>query len=92
MAAIREVAPYLDKVSNTANSLYHSMKDLIWALNPEQDYVQDLYLQLKDFGDDLFDQTGVAFNSEGIEATLCKKSLPMEYKRHILLIFKRINE
>lgn len=85
-----EVAPYLDKVSGTANSLYHSMKDLIWALNPEQDSVQDLYLQLKDFGDELFDQTGVEFNSEGLEAALCEKTLPMEYKRHILLIFKEL--
>lgn len=85
-----EVAPYLDKVSDTAGSLYHSMKDLIWALNPEQDTIQDLFLQLKDFGDELFDQTGVQFKSEGIEESLQNIQIPMEYKRHILLIFKEL--
>lgn len=85
-----EVAPYLDKVSDTASSLYHSMKDLIWALNPEQDTVQDLFLQMKDFGDELFDQTGVEFKSEGIETALQNLQIPMEYKRHILLIFKEL--
>lgn len=85
-----DVAPYLDKVSDTAGSLYHSMKDLIWALNPEQDTVQDLFLQLKDFGDELFDQTGVEFKSEGIEENLQNIQIPMEYKRHILLIFKEL--
>jgi signal transduction histidine kinase len=85
-----EVGPYLDKVSDTAGSLYHSMKDLIWALNPEQDTVQDLFLQLKDFGDELFDQTGVEFKSQGIDTPLRDKVIPMEYKRHILLIFKEL--
>lgn len=85
-----DVAPYLDKVSDTAGSLYHSMKDLIWALNPEQDTVQDLYLQLKDFGDELFDQTGVEFKSEGIDKMIQHIQIPMEYKRHILLIFKEL--
>ncbi len=85
-----EVAPYLDKVSDTAGSLYHSMKDLIWALNPEHDTVQDLFLQLKDFGDELFDQTGVEFKSQGIDTPLQDKQIPMEYKRHILLIFKEL--
>ncbi len=85
-----EVAPYLDKVSDTAGSLYHSMKDLIWALNPEHDTVQDLFLQLKDFGDELFDQTGVQFKSQGIETKLENQQIPMENKRHILLIFKEL--
>jgi ligand-binding sensor domain-containing protein/two-component sensor histidine kinase len=85
-----EVAPYLDKVSDTAGSLYHSMKDLLWALNPEQDTVQDLFLQLKDFGEELFDQTGVEFKSQGINTPLQDKVIPMEYKRHILLIFKEL--
>lgn len=86
----KEVSPYINKVIETSNSLYQSMKDLIWALNPEQDTVKDLYFQIKDFGDDLFDQTGIAFHSEGIADEVMDRELPMEYKRHILLIFKEL--
>ena len=85
-----EVGPYISKVIDTSNSLYQSMKDLLWALNPEQDTVKDIYFQIKDFGDELFDQTGVEFQSEGIEEVLSDRLLPMEYKRHVLLIFKEI--
>lgn len=80
--------PHLDKVIDTSGSLYHSMKDLLWALDPEKDSVYDLVIMLKDFGDELFDKTEVAFQSEGIYPELNKRNLPMEFKRHIVLIFK----
>ncbi len=82
------VEPYLDKVIDTSNSLYLSMKDLLWSINPEKDSIYDLALHLKDFGDELFDITTIHFKTEGIDSKLLTRSLPMKYKRHILLIFK----
>lgn len=83
-------APHLDKIIATSNSLYYSMKDLLWVLDPEKDSVLDLVLLLKDFGDELFDKTGVAFRTEGISDALAEPILPMNYKRHIVLIFKEV--
>ena len=79
---------YLNKVITTSNSLYDSMKDLLWSLNPEQDTINDLFLHLKDFGDELFSHSDVNFQSLGIESDWMNKLLPMQYKRHVLLIFK----
>ncbi len=83
-----EVSPHLDKVIKTSNELYFSMKDLLWALDPSKDSIYDLAIMLKDFGDELFDKTGVNFHSEGIRPLLKTRKLPMHYKRHIVLIFK----
>ncbi|MGB0932077.1 MAG: ligand-binding sensor domain-containing protein, partial [Chitinophagales bacterium] len=83
-----EVSPHLDKVIKTSNELYFSMKDLLWALDPAKDSIYDLAIMLKDFGDELFDKTGVNFHSEGIRPLLKTRKLPMHYKRHIVLIFK----
>ncbi|MEZ4885119.1 MAG: two-component regulator propeller domain-containing protein [Chitinophagales bacterium] len=83
-----EVSPHLDKVIKTSNELYFSMKDLLWALDPSKDSIYDLAIMLKDFGDELFDKTGIHFHSEGIRPLLKTRKLPMHYKRHIVLIFK----
>ncbi|MEM6723658.1 MAG: ATP-binding protein, partial [Bacteroidota bacterium] len=83
-----EVQPYLGKVIDTSNSLYHSMKDLIWALNPEQDKIIDLAIQIKDFGDEIFHETGIEFNAEGLDQAIVNQEIPMAFKRHILLVFK----
>lgn len=79
---------YLDKVNDTASRLYENTRDLIWALNPQNDTLYDLYLQLKDFGEELFQDANVDFHSSGISEDLKNKDLPMRYKRHLLLIFK----
>ena len=87
--ARNEVQTYLGKVITTSNSLYDSMKDLLWALNPEQDTINDLFFQLKDFGEELFSHSGVIFQSQGLETGLVgNQLLPMQFKRHLLLIFK----
>lgn len=83
-----EVSPHLDKVIKTSNELYFSMKDLLWALDPSKDSIYDLAIMLKDFGDELFDKTGINFHSKGIQPVLKTRKLPMHYKRHIVLIFK----
>ena len=49
-----QVATYLDRITVTSGSLYESMRDMLWALNPEQDTIRDLFFQLKDFGERTF--------------------------------------
>ncbi len=83
-----ELASQLNKVSDTSQSLYLGAKDLIWALNPEEDTLYDVLIRLKDFGDDLFGTTEVKFSTKGIAKRLKVVNLPMEWKRHLVLIFK----
>lgn len=85
-----KLSEHLDKVINTSNSLYLSMKDLLWVLDPKKDSLYDLALMLKDFGDQLFDKTGVAFRTDGIEDSMKGYNLLMDQKRHITLIFKEV--
>ncbi len=83
-----KAAIYLDKVNDTASRLYENTRDLIWALNPQHDSLYELFLQLKDFGEEMFRDTGIEFHSAGLAETWKKKNLPMRFKRHLLLIFK----
>ena len=85
-----EILPQLNKIIENANSLYYSMKDLLWVLDPNKDSVYDLAILLKDFGDELFDKTGVDFRTQGIGPDMRGFDLPMDHKRHIVLIFKEV--
>lgn len=85
-----DIVPQLNKIIENSNSLYYSMKDLLWVLDPNKDSLYDLAILLKDFGDELFDKTGVAFHATGLAETMRNHNLPMDQKRHIVLIFKEV--
>ena len=79
---------YINKISRAAKELSSSTRDFIWTLNPMQNSLHDVVLYLKDFGDELFDKTGIDFRVAGITSQLESISLPMEWRRHLILIFK----
>lgn len=85
-----EAKIYLDKIVETSQQMYHTMKDLLWAMDPDKDTVNDLYTQIKEFGEDLFDQTGIEFNSESNVDLKGNKILPLHHKRQVILIFKEV--
>lgn len=85
-----ELRQYLDKIIETSSGLYHTMKDLLWAMDPEKDSAFETYEQLRNFGQELFDHTGIEFTSAEALPEMKNVILPLSYKRHILLIFKEV--
>lgn len=84
----KEEKAYLDKIIDTSANLYHTMKDLLWAMDPGKDSMNDLYLQMRHFGESLYDQTGVEFAACDSKDEWSAIHLPFAHKRHVLLIFK----
>ena len=78
----------LDKMIQTSDDLSMGMRDFLWALNPEKDSAGDAAIRLKDFGDGLFDGSGIAFRVHGTENGIDKVPLQVDWRRHLLLIFK----
>jgi ligand-binding sensor domain-containing protein/signal transduction histidine kinase len=84
----KENANYLDKIRETSATLSIGVRNFIWALDPEQDSLYDLAIYLKDSGDEIFDKTGVHFRARGILPELEHVKVPMNWRRHLTLIFK----
>ncbi|MGA7837885.1 MAG: ATP-binding protein, partial [Ignavibacteriaceae bacterium] len=84
----KEVIPLLRKISENSIQLYEGTKDFIWAIDPQNDSLYDLLIRLKDFGDDIFNDTDVDFFVSGLNSELEKTSLSTDMKRHLALIFK----
>jgi ligand-binding sensor domain-containing protein/signal transduction histidine kinase len=83
-----DISPLLDQISENSARLYDGTKDFIWAIDPKKDSLYELIVRLKDFGDDIFSSTNVNFNVQEISEELQKASLDMDWKRHLMLIFK----
>jgi len=79
---------YLQKITDTSTKLIGAMRDMLWTLNPDRDTITDLYDHLNEFGEQLYDYSGVQFHSTGLNTLLQNRKIPIEVQRHILLIFK----
>ena len=60
----------------------------IWAINPSKDSAIELFILLRDFGDELFDETDIQFSVEGLKEEYKDYLLNMDLKRQLVLIFK----
>lgn len=78
----------LNSIVETSNSLQSGAKDLIWAMNPKEDSLYDFTVRLRDFGNELFENTGINFTSAGITDEFKDILLSMNCKRHLIYIFK----
>ncbi len=85
-----ELRPHLDRIIEASGTLYHTMKDMLWAMDPDKDSVYDLYQQIREFGLELFDNTGVLFEADNISDELKDRIISPAHKRHVLLIFKEV--
>jgi len=83
------IGSLLTKIDTASKNLFYGTRDFIWAIDPKNDNVQEVYFNLKDFGDELFENTGVTFlaNFEPCEGQQSLK-LPSGWSRQIVLIFK----
>lgn len=79
---------YVNKIGEISGNLSAGVRDFIWTLDPEKDSFFEVAVRLKDFGEELFDKTGIAFRVDGISENFGSIKLSMDFRRHIILIFK----
>jgi signal transduction histidine kinase len=82
-----ETASRLNKVSETARDLMESMSDIVWAVNPSRDRVEDLVTRLRKFSSDILSAANIDFELVAPPLDTGKKLTP-DFKRHIHLIVK----
>ena len=83
-----EVRTLLDTINENAHQLFNGTRDFIWSLDTRNDTLFDMAVRLKDFGDELFFGTGIAFQVRGIGEEFSSIRLVMEFRRQVMFIFK----
>ena len=78
----------MNKISENSAQLYSGTKDFIWSIEPKNNSLYELIIRLKDFGDDIFNDTDIHFEVSEISEKLKKEFLTVDLRRHLALIFK----
>lgn len=88
--AEKEQKELIRLIRENAGLLYTGTKDILWALDPHSDNLFEILVHIKNFGIDLFQNTGVDFKMEGVLPKYQKLQLSMEFNRNLTLIFKEM--
>lgn len=81
-----EVKGLLQQIQKNVTSLYHGSKDIIWSLQPERDYLDEILFHIGENTRNMLLDTSIQF-TYAAESSLHLK-LPMDYSRNLIMIFK----
>jgi signal transduction histidine kinase len=79
----------LRQIGATSRQIVEAMEDIVWAINPDHDKLDNLLLRLKDVTAELLRQQGITYTFHFPEQELLQ-SLPMNFRRNLLLIYKEL--
>ena len=77
----------LKSIATVSNELVDAMSDIVWAINPEKDHLQDLIQRMRRFASDVLLAKGISLN---FEASSYAPDIPLgaNPRRAVFLIFK----
>ncbi|MGN6638954.1 MAG: ligand-binding sensor domain-containing protein [Mucilaginibacter sp.] len=80
----------ITQIRNSIGELYSGTKNILWALNPDNDNLYDVYNLIANFGRELFSSSEVSYRASDNDLSYKKISLPLGTGRNIILICKEL--
>ncbi|HYF33315.1 MAG TPA: two-component regulator propeller domain-containing protein [Chitinophagaceae bacterium] len=77
----------LQKITEQSQDMQQSMSDIIWAIKPDNDKLEDMAAHMREYLSHTLEVKNIAIHFEADEQAL-KTSLSMEQRRDFFLIFK----
>lgn len=84
---VPEAAPLLEQITHSAQSTLESIGDLIWAVKPNPDYLNDLADRMREYASNVLDAQNIEYEIH-IPRNLPVLKLNIETRRNLYLIFK----
>jgi signal transduction histidine kinase len=81
------MAKLLSNITTTANESVEAMSDIVWAINPTEDSLQDLIRRMRRFASDGFTARGIDFDfrAPGVNRRV---EMGADLRREVFLFFK----
>ena len=83
-----QASKYLQQIEDNSDMLFKEMKEFVWELDASKNTLYDLLSQIKNFSEQLFEETDIAFEISGLTQDLEQITLPIGWRIHLLRIFK----
>ncbi|HEU4717562.1 MAG TPA: two-component regulator propeller domain-containing protein, partial [Bacteroidia bacterium] len=77
----------IDTISESARNLVDNLNEIVWALNPENDNLQNLVAYIREYADHYLETFGIAFHCE-TPAEIPAVHLSEEKRRFLFLVVK----
>jgi len=78
---------WLSTIASTSRDTVDSMSDIVWAVNPKRDHLNDLTRRMRRFADDIFAVRNIDFHFRAPEGDRDIR-LGADLRREVFLIFK----
>lgn len=84
---VPDAAPLLEQISKSAQSTLESISDLIWAVKPHPDYLNDMADRMREYAQKFLDARDIDYHLN-IPRNLPVMEMDIEARRNAYLIFK----
>ncbi|HKX83684.1 MAG TPA: PAS domain S-box protein, partial [Pyrinomonadaceae bacterium] len=81
------VSTPLERIKNVSRELVAVMSDIVWAINPQKDYLNDLVQRMRRFGSDVLSGRGIGFEFTAPEMDGATE-LGANIRREVFAVFK----
>lgn len=82
-----DLGTQVNKISATANDLVDKMSHIVWAMNPQNDSLDNLMAYMREFASDLFDDTGMMLSIDFPDDETGIR-LNQETRRNVFMVVK----
>jgi len=86
----RDEKELIAQIKTSALELYEGTKNILWALNPDNDNLQDVYEFIEKFAAELYANTNIHFEVRKNYAAFKDIRFPLGFGRNIVLVCKEL--
>jgi ligand-binding sensor domain-containing protein/signal transduction histidine kinase len=83
-----DLSNLVERIGDQSRHLYQGTRDFIWTFDPKTNNFFEVGVRLKDFGDDLFQESSINFHSDVLESSWRNIQIPSDVCRQVVLLFK----
>lgn len=86
-----DLKPELSSIAEQARNVYANTRDFVWSIDPQSDSVEEVYLRILNFGQQLFSPLGITFlQDQGLPHSLAMQCLEPGGGRHLSLALQEL--
>ena len=82
-----EAKKMLQKIATQSKAIQQSMSDIVWSMQPCNDKIENLVVRMREFAAQTLEPLNINLSFD-TDPQLTIKSLPISYRKEILLIYK----
>lgn len=82
-----KVKEMLHTISGQSKQVQQNMSDIVWAIRPDNDKIDNLITRMREYIGQTFEPQGITTRLQ-VDESILETSLPMDYRKEVLLIYK----